>query len=113
MANRKWTLTTMPGSLASRRVFEPLIGVKHFFERPPLKTVLAPAEKICGPCPHRNRTIDGRASSDHLATSDRNRMTGITGVTPRPPIVFFVATDDICVGQNGWKVLGQIHRSSF
>src|ERR1700731_217562 len=103
----------MPGSLARRRVFEPLIGVKHFFERPPLKTVLAPVEKIGGPCPQSNRSIDGRASSDHLATYDMNRMTDITGFTHISPILFFVATDDIGVGQNGWKVLGQINRSSF
>src|SRR5258708_19806433 len=87
----------MPGRLARRRVFEPLIGVKHFFERPPRKTVLAPAEKIGGPCPQSHRAIDGRASSDNLAANDMDRMANITGLTHVPPIMICIPPDSIPV----------------
>src|SRR3954447_22646893 len=97
----------MAGSLVRRRVFEPLIGVKHFFERPPLKTVLAPAEKICGPCPQSNRSIYGRASSDNLAANDMNRMTDIPGLTHVPPIMIRITADSIRVSQD-WRELPRL-----
>src|SRR5260370_9050205 len=103
----------MPGSLAGRRVFEPLIGVKHFFERPPLKTVLAPAEKIGGPCPQSNRSIYGRASSDNLSANDMNRLTNITALTHVPPIMIRITPDSIRVSEDSRELLRLIYSSSF
>jgi hypothetical protein len=103
----------MPGSLARRRVFEPLIGVKHFFERPTLNTVLAPAEKICGPSPHSNRSIYGRASSDNLAANDMDRMANIPGLTHVPPIMIRITADSIRVSQDCRELLRLIDRSRF
>src|SRR5258708_34172059 len=103
----------MPGRLSRRRVFEPLIGVKHFFERPPRKTVLAPAEKIGGPCPHGNRSIDGRASSDNLAANDMDRMANITGLTHVPPIMICITADSIRISKDCRELLRLIDRSRF
>src|SRR5260370_38941637 len=89
------------GVLATWHIcFELLIGVKHLFERPPLKTVLAPAEKIGGPCPHRNRSIDDRASSDPPAANDMDRMANITALTPLPPIIIRITSDSMLVSQD-------------
>src|SRR5258708_25999052 len=102
------------GVLATWHIcFEPLIGVKHLFERPPLKTVLAPAEKIGGPCPHRNRSIDDRASSDNLAANDMDRMANITRLTHVPPIMIRITADSIRVSQDCRELPRLIDRSRF